>query len=252
MMIYSENASDLANRYAEFMLYLVQARWYFGGHFADKTEQYAEVFESLKTAFKGLNSHYPVYAQGTKLLDQMEQIFQKNKKLSDDNIQEISNILYEFINHEERTFRNAYFASQLAVIEKDLYTPEFHNQVGALLASGKYDASVVTAFKFLDNQLQTALKVSPTQYYGEEMVNYAFAPNAGKLQLNTHSNEQVGLRNFFSGANALFRNPSAHRFVNFDKFSANAIIAMTGMMAKLTKSLIANYRRKQKKSDNQS
>lgn len=84
------------------------------------------------------------------------------------------------------------------------------------------------------------------EYYGEELINFAFSPKSGALQLQSHPNEQNGIRNFFSGANAIFRNPSAHRFVDYDDKTAEAIIAMVAMMANLASEIKENTKPKRK------
>ena len=85
--------------------------------------------------------------------------------------------------------------------------------------------------------MQKLLGLSSHEIYGEDLINKAFAPNTGLLQLDTNPNEQIGLRNFVSGANAIFRNPSAHRFMQFENFEAATIVAMVAVMARIANQL---------------
>ena len=109
-----------------------------------------------------------------------------------------------------------------------------------LLENEQYSEAVLNAFKYLDKHLQTLLDITDSNVYGEELINKAFAPSSGSFQLDTHANEQIGLRNFFSGANALFRNPTAHRFTNFREEIGTAIIVMVGMMAQIATDISKN------------
>jgi uncharacterized protein Ymh len=63
-----------------------------------------------------------------------------------------------------------------------------------------------------DQHLQKLLNLTPSEY-GEALINKAFSPQAGALALQTHGNQQRGLRDLAIGANALFRNAVAHKTV---------------------------------------
>jgi uncharacterized protein Ymh len=96
------------------------------------------------------------------------------------------------------------------------------------LDGGEYDAAIMEAFKCLDRHLQRLLKLSiQDQQYGDTLLNRAFSPDTGALRLTTDPNEQKGLRNFASGANAVFRNAAAHRSVFNPDLDALAEIVLT-------------------------
>ncbi len=155
------------------------------------------------------------------------------KRLSDEKVVEIGSLIREFQNKYERSFRKNYVDAQVKEQLENEYPSELRKAVEDLLHNENTDEAIGTAFKFLDNHLQKLLGVSPYQYYGEDLVNYAFSPKTGVLQLGTDPNEQVGLRNFFSGANAIFRNPAAHRFIKHDLLIAASVVAMVNAMSKI-------------------
>lgn len=246
-MFISESASyKIAYEYSEFMLFLVQCRWYFAGHFGKTKEDYVRVFQSVKTCCSGPGWVLPKYNSSlSKLIDAIE-IILKSKKLTPGQIDQIAELLRSYLDEDERKFREHFLKSRFRQVVAETYSYPLVSEVRALLDAGKYDAAIVAAFKYLDSQMQSALKVPSTQYYGEDLINLAFSPNSGRLQLNTHQNEQQGLRNFFSGANSVFRNPSAHRFMKYDSFSANTIVAMAAMMASIVKKLSDRQKRRAK------
>lgn len=118
--------------------------------------------------------------------------------------------------------------------------PEFrkyYETTNSLMRSRNYDAAVVEAFKFMEEQLRMMLQVSSNEFYGEKLINLAFAQNDGKLQTRRGDNEQKALRNFVSGAYAFFRNPAAHRQVQFDEFSASTIVNIVVLICDTAKKI---------------
>ncbi len=138
--------------------------------------------------------------------------------------------LLRWVNAHER--ESAYFG-----IRRPL-----RNAVIDLLLSRQYESAIVAAFKYLDGQIQKATGATPHEHYGESLMNHAFAPGKGKLQLNSSESEQIGLRNLFSGANAVFRNPSAHRFVHYDQYSALSVVYLVSALSEL----VASFKQKRK------
>jgi|GEM_PF-1628107 len=230
-------------RYASFVSSLTWFRMYCVGKMGNDKSDYLEAFKSLKSDFEDLYDYdekrqfYSWKEQlRTKLISDIEKIL-KLKRFTDDHIQKISTIVWEFQKEKESTFRSGFLDKEVKWAAKSDYPEELHRAVNDLIDSGSNEEAVLQAFKFLDNYMQKLLSVPPHKLYGEELINYAFSPNSGVLQLGTHQNEQVGLRNFFSGANALLRNPSAHRFIHYDDFDAAAIVAMVTMMTNLISKL---------------
>lgn len=124
-----------------------------------------------------------------------------------------------------------------AIRQDDPIYRDYYETVASLMKSHNYDAAVVEAFKFLEEQLRSILQVSADEYYGEKLINMAFAQNDGKLQMGRGDSEQKALRNFVSGAYALFRNPAAHRQVRFDEFSASTITNMVVLICDIANTI---------------
>jgi uncharacterized protein (TIGR02391 family) len=208
--------------------------------FGKNKTDYLDGFQSLKDRYEGLwysdeeEKEFSRFAPSTAeiTINAVEKIL-KLKRLDDNQIGEISNLFYNFLEKEERKFRESYFDYLIKTRTRFDYPKELIHNVKGLLDDDHNDEAVVTSFKFLDNHLQKLLGLLPHDAHGEDLINKAFAPNIGKLQLGTSPNEQIGLRNFFSGANAIFRNPSAHRFMRFEGFDAAAIVAIVAVMARL-------------------
>lgn len=229
-------ADDLVDRYAGFCSALTWHRMYCTGRFGQKKQDYVDGFRNLFDAYEHLwdvDDEKPPDWQLQPLTNLFEAIRKvlNSKRITTEQVDRIGTLISEFQYNDERTLKANYVKAQ---VHEDLmrgYPKELYEAVYGLLDSENTDEAIVTAFKFLDSHLQKLLGLTPFQYYGEDLINYAFAPKSGVLQLCADPNEQVGLRNFFSGANAIFRNPPAHRFIKHDLFFAASIVAMVSAMA---------------------
>ena len=106
------------------------------------------------------------------------------------------------------------------------------------LVKGNYDGAIIAAFKCLDQHLQKLLNLTPSEY-GEALINKAFSPQAGALKLQTHGNEQRGLRDLAIGANALFRNALAHKTVfNPDLQALSEALAAAAVTGPITRRIL--------------
>ena len=218
------------------------------GRMGENKAAYLKAFNSLKDNYenlyefdeeeekKNLLKWNVKFQYFHKAIKRIEKIL-SGVRITDEIIREVSDLLWEFESNHESDFRSAFFEKERERYVKSSYSPELFRVVNSLLENDENEEAVITAFKFLDSHLQNILSIQPHQLYGEDLINHAFAPNSGILQIGTHPNEQVGLRNFFSGANALFRNPSAHRFTHYEDFEAETIVAMTALMAKFASNL---------------
>jgi uncharacterized protein (TIGR02391 family) len=228
----------MADEYASFISSLVWFRMYCVGHMGRNKNDYVKGFKSLKSHYndelywKGL-PHPWSNKQILELFEKIEVLLAK-KRLTEDHISNIGSLLYEFEQKQEGHFRDTFFKDRMREGAEQFYPSELVKLVASLFESEEYEAAVFAAFKYLDNHLQKLLSVSSHEVYGEALVNLAFATNSGMLQLNTTQNEQIGIRNLFSGANAIFRNPSAHRFVVYDRETAGAIVALVGLMVRIS------------------
>ena len=175
------------------------------------------------------------------VLERIEDIL-GTEDLADEHIDRIGLLLQRFETEREGKLMCEFLNQRTSDMASRFYSPSLYETIAGLMDSQEYDAAILESFKYLEKRLQTLLALSPTEYYGENLINYAFAPNSGQLQLNTNENEQRGLRNLFSGINALFRNPAAHRSLfegdmpifpeKKDNF-ASLVIAMVRVMSEL-------------------
>lgn len=92
-------------------------------------------------------------------------------------------------------------------------------------------ASVQSAFSHFESVLRNRIGALP-ELYGEALINAAYANN-GMLEFGETTAEQLGTRNFISGAYATLRNPRMHRIVADDAEKALNIIFVVDMMIKI-------------------
>jgi uncharacterized protein (TIGR02391 family) len=112
---------------------------------------------------------------------------------------------------------------------------ELVRQCGNLIRMGAFDEAVRSAFVLLEERLRKA--VSREGMTGVQLANYAFNSEKGPLAklLSYGQSEQDGLRELFSGAFKLFRNPTAHGVVGYSPAEGKAIIGLVDLMLKILK-----------------
>lgn len=247
-------AADLVDRYSGFASSLTWYRMYCAAKFGKNKKDYLDGFQSLKSAYEHLwDADEQIPAEWRikptiTLIGSIETIL-KSTHLTDDQIGRIASLIRNFQENEQSAFKDIYVKEQVAYDLKKDYPVALYDAVVGLLENDNTDEAIITAFKFLDNHLQRLTSASPYQFYGEELINHAFAPKSGVLQIGTDPNEQIGLRNFFSGATALFRNPVAHRFMKHELFFTACIVAMVSAMSEIATQIagknsgsVADYR----------
>jgi len=250
MLLNHFDAMSLADNYADFMSILADFRVYCISKKSRRKTDYIKKFDNLEGIYEHVfpkKERFPWidFEIITPTFKKIKRIL-STKRITDQNIDEIGLLLYDLQIKLDGDMRLRLFEF---TIEKDIkrYYPEkLYQAIYTLMDNGEYESAVFAAFKYLDSHLKSLLGAKSNEYYGEELINFAFSPKSGALQLQSHPNEQNGIRNFFSGANAIFRNPSAHRFVNYDDKTAEAIIAMVAMMANLASEIKENIRPKRK------
>lgn len=101
---------------------------------------------------------------------------------------------------------------------------------GQLLHLGAYDEAVRSAFVLLEERLREALNEEGLT--GTVLANQAFSPHKGPLaKLIGHTlSEREGLRELYSGAFKLFRNPTAHGVVGYTPAEGKAIISLVDLL----------------------
>lgn len=122
-----------------------------------------------------------------------------------------------------------------AIEEQAGLEPEILHRCGHLIRVGAFDEAVRSAFVLLEERLRKALGVESMT--GAQLVNHAFNPAKGVLakQLGHTQPEREGLRELYSGAFRLFRNPTAHGVVGYSPGEGKAIVGLVDLMLKIVK-----------------
>jgi len=112
---------------------------------------------------------------------------------------------------------------------------ELIRRCGPLIHLGRFDEAVRSAFVLLEERLRKA--VGEEGMTGTQLANYAFNPERGPLakHLGHTPAEREGLRELYSGAFKLFRNPTAHGVVGYSPAEGRAIIGLVDLMLKMLK-----------------
>jgi uncharacterized protein (TIGR02391 family) len=102
-----------------------------------------------------------------------------------------------------------------------------------VLHTGKYDEAVRNAFILLEERLRTA--VNKEGMTGSQLANYAFSAANGPLArlIGNNESEREGLRELYSGAFKLFRNPTAHGVVGYDQVEGKSILGLVNLLLKI-------------------
>jgi uncharacterized protein (TIGR02391 family) len=115
------------------------------------------------------------------------------------------------------------------------FDEELMRRCGHLIHLGAFDEAVRSAFVLLEERLRNS--VNQEHMTGTQLANYAFNPKEGPLsnQLGYSSSEKEGLREIYSGAFKLFRNPTAHGVVEYSAAEGKSIIGLVDLLLKLIK-----------------
>jgi uncharacterized protein (TIGR02391 family) len=106
---------------------------------------------------------------------------------------------------------------------------ELAHRCGHLIHLGAFDEAVRSAFVLLEERLKEA--VGHEEMTGSNLANRAFRADGSLTKLLAHTkSEQEGLRELYSGAFKLFRNPTAHGVVNYSAAEGKAIIALVNLL----------------------
>jgi uncharacterized protein (TIGR02391 family) len=93
--------------------------------------------------------------------------------------------------------------------------PQLH-EARVMFERGVYDAAVMIAFKAVEVAVRESAQLGSKEYGANAMAK-AFKPNDGALaDVSADTNEQQAVMNLFQGAIGAFRNPSSHRYVEYD------------------------------------
>ena len=106
---------------------------------------------------------------------------------------------------------------------------ELLHRCGHLIHMGAFDEAVRSAFVLLEERLREATKQEGMT--GSALANHAFKSDGPLAKLLAHSeSERQGLRELYSGAFKLFRNPTAHGVVNYSDAEGKVIIGLVNLL----------------------
>ena len=111
---------------------------------------------------------------------------------------------------------------------------ELMQRCGHLIRLGAFDEAVRSAFVLLEERLRKA--AGQDGMTGTRLANYAFKEDGPLAKRLSHKvGEQQGLRELYSGAFRLFRNPTAHGIVNYSPEEGKAIIGLVDLLLGMIK-----------------
>lgn len=104
-----------------------------------------------------------------------------------------------------------------------------------LLHLGAYDEAVRSAFVLLEERLREMLGEEGTT--GSNLANAAFNTKDGPLakHLGKNLSEREGLRELYSGAFKVFRNPTAHSAVGYSSSDGKEIVILVNLLLRILK-----------------
>lgn len=110
------------------------------------------------------------------------------------------------------------------------FDEELLKRCAPLMHMNKFDEAVRNAFVLLEERLRTA--VDKPGVTGTNVARLAFDAETGPLSrhLGRTKQERLGLENLFTGAFRLFRNPTAHTFIDYDAVEGKAIVSFVNLL----------------------
>jgi len=113
--------------------------------------------------------------------------------------------------------------------------PELLRRCANLLHLGAYDEAVRSSFVLLEERLREML--GEESITGSNLANAAFNVKDGPLSkhLGKNLSEREGLRELYSGAFKVFRNPSAHSAVGYDPSDGKEIVSLVNLLLRILK-----------------
>jgi len=111
---------------------------------------------------------------------------------------------------------------------------ELMQRCGHLVRLGAFDEAVRSAFVLLEERLRKT--TGQDGMTGTQVANYAFKEDGPLAKRLSHKvGDRQGLRELYSGAFRLFRNPTAHGIVNYSPEEGKAIIGLVDLLLGMIK-----------------
>jgi len=77
-------------------------------------------------------------------------------------------------------------------------------------ANKDYQDAIRNAFPLLEDRIRSRLGINREEYFGDKLIDYAFNPKTGKLELGGSEAERQGVYFLYKGAFLFLRNPPSH------------------------------------------
>lgn len=107
--------------------------------------------------------------------------------------------------------------------------PELIRRCGEMMRIGAFDEAVMKAFILLEERLRSV--AGKDGMTGVQLANNAFAPDSPLAKhLGRTLSEREGLREIYSGAFKLFRNPAAHGVVGYSDVEGKSIVSFVNLL----------------------
>jgi hypothetical protein len=119
---------------------------------------------------------------------------------------------------------------------------ELLQRTSSLVHVGAFDEAVRNAFVLLEDRLRRSAGKEGANMTGTGLADYALNAERGPLAKHYGQNraEREGLHALFTGGFKLFRNPAAHRVVDFDSTEARFILGYVNLLLHLLGKITAN------------
>lgn len=94
------------------------------------------------------------------------------------------------------------------------------------LKNARFDTRLREAGVILENRLRGLVGSKGQGLTGSKLVDVAFTPNSGVVQVSEIAGEQVGLQSLYRGAIQFIRNPPMHKLIEYPEQTAYTLLTM--------------------------
>lgn len=96
-----------------------------------------------------------------------------------------------------------------------------------------YDDTALNVFKVVEERIRA--KIGDKEgLTGDALITVAFNPATGKLIIGDTENERQSVFLLFKGANGIFRNPVAHKYIDDEDIAAFELVCLANKLLTLT------------------
>ena len=99
-------------------------------------------------------------------------------------------------------------------------------------ARADYDDTALNAFKVVEERIR--VKIGDDEgLTGDALIAAAFNPATGRLIIGDNENERQSVFLLFKGANGIFRNPVAHKYIDDEDIAAFEVVCLANKLLTL-------------------